>query len=338
MKLPNNYGSVYKLSGKRRNPFAARITTGYNYKGYAVYKFIGYYTTKKEALEALAEYNRNPYDLANVKSTLADIWEIFKQRKFASISDSGKSIYNAAYKHLSPLHDISVKDIKTYQIQSLIDSVDRGWQTKSHIQTLLHQLFDIAIELDIVGKNYAEFVKLPEKEKSNIHKPFSEDEIRTLFNNVFSYEWADTVLMLIYTGMRPSELLNIKISDVHLEEKYMVGGLKTKAGKNRIIPISDKVLPFVKKRYNPDNTFLIEYNNKPVSYNAFNNNFKQLMSDLNMEHLPHDGRHTFASMANTAGVNTVSVKLIMGHSSQDITESVYTHKAVKELLTAVNAI
>ncbi len=92
--------------------------------------------------------------------------------------------------------------------------------------------------------------------------------------------------------MRPSELLNIKISDVHLEEKYMVGGLKTKAGKNRVIPISDKVLPFVKKRYNPDNTFLIEYNNKPVSYNAFNSNFKQLMSDLNMEHLPHDGRHT----------------------------------------------
>ena len=62
------------------------------------------------------------------------------------------------------------------------------------------------------------------------------------------------------------------------------------------------------------------------------------MQTLGMEHLPHDGRHTFASIANTAVVNSVSIKLIMGHSSQDITERVYTHKAIDELLAAVNMI
>ena len=62
------------------------------------------------------------------------------------------------------------------------------------------------------------------------------------------------------------------------------------------------------------------------------------MKKLDMKHKPHDGRHTFASLANTAGVNTVSVKLIMGHASSDITERIYTHKAIGELISAVNMI
>ena len=57
-----------------------------------------------------------------------------------------------------------------------------------------------------------------------------------------------------------------------------------------------------------------------------------------MQHLPHDGRHTFASLANTAGVNDTAIKLIMGHASSDLTERVYTHKSISELLNAVNMI
>lgn len=131
-------------------------------------------------------------------------------------------------------------------------------------------------------------------------------------------------------------MLKIKIEDIHLQERYMVGGLKTKAGKGRVIPINDKVYPFISKRYNKNNNFLIEHNDKPVSYTLYTKYFNQLMQSLDMSHLPHDGRHTFASIANTAGVNSVSVKLIMGHSSQDITERIYTHKAIEELLAAVN--
>ncbi len=73
---------------------------------------------------------------------------------------------------MSPLHDISIKDIKTYQIQSLIDSIDRGWQTKSHIQTLLHQLFDIAIELDIVGKKLCRVCQTAGKGKIKYSQAF----------------------------------------------------------------------------------------------------------------------------------------------------------------------
>ena len=136
--------------------------------------------------------------------------------------------------------------------------------------------------------------------------------------------------------MRPMELLSIKTADVFLNDCYMTGGLKTKAGKNRVIPISNKIMPFVRNRYNPDNTYLIELAGKPITYKKYRQLFDNIMQSLNMKHLPHDGRHTFASMADTSGLNKVAVKRIMGHSSKDITEKVYTHKEIRELVSAVN--
>lgn len=337
-RLPNGMGAVVNLGNGRRKPYAARIRAGISAKGGTIYKYLGYYSTKQEALQALTDYNKNPYDVTAAEATVADMWEVFKQRRFKEISKSGCNIYTAAYKHLKQLHNTPIKDIKTYQIQSLIDNLDRSWQSKSHVQTLMNQLFNIAMELDIATKNYATFVKIGEKPQSTKHKMFTQDEIDRLFKAVFAEEFADTVLILIYTGMRPSELLNVRISDVHIEDRYMVGGMKTKAGKDRVIPINDKVYPFILKRYNTDNNFLIEHNGLGVSYPQYKKAFLELMARLEMEHFPHDGRHTFASLANTAGVNETAVKLIMGHTSQDITERVYTHKAISELLTAVNQI
>lgn len=338
MKLPNGYGTAYKLSGNRRRPYVARISCGYNEKGHAIYQYLGYYATKKEALQALADYNKNPYDLDLSRSTISDIWEIFKTRRFDKISQSGISVYNAAYGHLKPIHNTSIKDIKTYQLQRLIDNINRQWQTKSHVVTLLNQLFDIAIELDIIQKNYAKYIKLDSKPQSDIHKAFTKDEIQMLFDCVFFQPIADTVLIMIYTGLRPSEMLEIRTENVHLKERYIIAGKKTKAGKDRIIPISNKVLPFIQKRYNPDNAYLISGDKGKVSYSKYSKDFSALMDTLNMSHLPHDGRHTFASLMDSAGANSVAIKKIMGHSALGVTEKVYTHKAIDELLYNVNLI
>ena len=68
MRLPNGYGSISKLPGNRRNPWRVRITTGWAFdestqKAKQQYATIGYYPSKQSALQALAAYNTNPYDL-----------------------------------------------------------------------------------------------------------------------------------------------------------------------------------------------------------------------------------------------------------------------------------
>lgn len=339
MRNPNGYGSVYKLSGNRRKPYTARITVDWDINGYPKYKFIGYFETKKEAMLCLAKFNENPYDVDMQKSTVADMWEIFKERKFKDDTSKSKiNIYKAGYKHLQPIHNIEIKKLKTYHIQKIIDNLENGYQSKSHIVMLIGQLFDIAIELDICNKNYAKFVDIGEKTKSTLHKPFTDEEIKALWDNVFIYNSAVYALLLIYTGLRPTELISIKTDNVFLNERYMIGGSKTKAGKDRIIPINEKIYPLICKIYNPETPSLIYYRDFKRGYDKFKKDWDREMQLMGLDHLPHDGRHTFASLMDTAGANKLSIKKIMGHSISDITDGVYTHKHVDELLNAVNMI
>ncbi|MBD5485956.1 MAG: tyrosine-type recombinase/integrase [Lachnospiraceae bacterium] len=176
---------------------------------------------------------------------------------------------------------------------------------------------------------------------TQIHDRYSDEEIRIPWSKLYEINNVDIILIMIYTGLRPTELLEILTENVHLEEKYMTGGMKTDAGGDRIIPLNDKIIPLVKNRYDPSKKYLI--NNKYVNHYAYgtyaNGNFNTCMGKLKMMQFPHDDRHTFASLMDNAGANDVCIKLIMGHSMKDdITKETFTHKTIKELLTEVNKI
>ena len=117
MKLPNGFGSVYKLSGRRRKPWAARKTTGWTWneekqKSYPVYQFIGYYATRQDALTALAEFNKDPYDLHIDTMQLSELYEKWSDVHFETVSKSNVQGYRAAWKLLAPNQDTPVADIK----------------------------------------------------------------------------------------------------------------------------------------------------------------------------------------------------------------------------------
>ena len=63
MKLPNGYGSIQKLSGNRRKPYIVRKTVGYDENGVQIRKIVGYFETRTKALQELALFNENPYDI-----------------------------------------------------------------------------------------------------------------------------------------------------------------------------------------------------------------------------------------------------------------------------------
>ena len=97
MKLPNGYGSVTKLSGRRRNPYIARVTLGRDDYGVLVRKTLGYYPTRKDALAALAEYNRDPYDLTAEKLTFGAVYQIWYDRHSQDVSAASSRRYAYLY-------------------------------------------------------------------------------------------------------------------------------------------------------------------------------------------------------------------------------------------------
>lgn len=343
MKHPNGYGSVIKLGGKRRNPFAARVTVGWemNKKTGKVkqkYKYIGYYKTRPEAMIALAEYNKDPYDIDDKKITFEEIYEMWAKDKFKD-----KPItrgYKAAFNLSEPLHKMRFTDIRKGHMQDIIDNMDKSHSTKSITKTLYGQLYKFAIETDITNKNYAEFVTLPKDITKSKRKPFSNAEIKKLWNNLESTKNVDMALIMIYTGLRPSELLLIENETINLEERYLRTGIKTEAGIDRIIPINKKIQPLIEKRMDDKNKYLfVNSKGDRMAYNSFRKDYwLPLMEALNMTHKAHECRHTFATLMDNADANKLSIKRIMGHNTNDITDKVYTHKDVKELLKAVDLI
>ena len=116
--------------------------------------------------------------------------------------------------------------------------------------------------------------------------------------------------------------------------------MKTKAGKNRIVPIHSKIYKYIEKWYNKNNEFLITNSkNKQMLYrNWKDEKFGKIMEQLEMNHLPHDTRHTFATISDNAYMNKLCIKRIMGHQSTDITDNVYTHKDIEQLKKEIEKI
>lgn len=340
MKLPNGYGSVYKLPGKRRKPYGVRKTIGWDDNGKQKYKIIGYYAKRQEALNALAEYNENPYDLDSNTITFSEVFDKWSENKFNDISRSAINGYNAAFQISSTLHNMKFVDIKTLHLQKIINECGKGYSTLRKIKSLYNQLFKYAMQNDIVSKDYSAYVDLGKNTSGSTRKPFTVKEIQKLFAVENSVEFVDTILIMIYTGLRIGELLLIKPSDVDLEKRTIRGGIKTDAGKNRIVPINHKIFEFVKRRVESGNKYIVvNAKGEKMKYdNYYREKWTPIMEMLNMKHKPHDARHTFATLMSNAEANPVSIKKLIGHSSYETTEKIYTHKDIEELRKAIELI
>lgn len=342
IRNPNGYGSVIKLSGNRRKPFAVRITVGWDENGKQEYKYIDYCKTRKEAMTALAEYNKHPYNVEAHKTTFAQMYQMFYDERFGKLPDgaerSSKNGYSAAYKHAESLHSMKFIEIRKSHLQKVIDDCPAGHGTKRKIKVLFNQMYKFAMENDLVTKDYSKFVKLPKKTEGSTRKPFTEQEIKLLWDNVNRMDDIDTVLIMIYSGLRPGELVEIENEKINLKERYFRGGFKTDAGTNRVIPIHRKIHHLIENRMNEKNKYLIskEDHTNLSYYSYYHDRWKKIMEQLGLEHKPHDCRHTFATMMDNADANKLAIKRIMGHASKDITDKVYTHKDIEQLLIAID--
>ena len=335
MKLANGSGSIVQLRGNRRKPYAVRVTEGWK-DGKQVRKYIGYYATQAEAIAALGEYHKNGVDVDLTKLTVGEVYDMWYKRLERKNSTSVLSAARTTHKHLSPLLKVQMSKLKTTMLQDWLDGVDLKPSSKGKLRSGVHQLFEFALTNDIVTKNYAKGLEINEKiEKSGA--VFTDEEIKWLWDNQ-DKEIARTTLILIYTGTRISELLDIDKKDIHLDENYMVGGVKTEAGRNRVIPIHHKIKPLIEMQLEKGNRIITTQSGKPMTYRGFYTNFQTLMKQQGWEHKIHDTRKTGTSLMHSAGIPMETVRIIVGHAAQGVTEKIYIYKQPSELVDAINMI
>ena len=328
LKNGNGYGCVRKLPGRRKRPWAVYVTDSYDGTK-QVRRYVSYHATQKEALIALEKEHISPSSPKS-KYTLTELYEEWKETSvFTSLSQSTQWNYISAYKLLKPLHNTKFIDIRTKHIQSVIDNSDKSNSTKSKIKLLCSLLYKYALENDICQKNYAQFVKLTKQEKAE-KEVFTSEEIKTFFEND-AVPYVDTILILIYTGLRINEMLTLTKENIDIENKVIVGGLKTDAGKNRTVPIHDKIFDYVKKWYEkakePTDLVFVKDNGETLTDNYYRKYiYYPLLKKFNMpKRTPHCTRHTCATLLAEAGADINAIKQILGHSQYSFTADTYTH-------------
>jgi site-specific recombinase XerD len=336
IRHPNGYGTVVKLSGNRRNPFVVRKTKSWDERGYPVYETVGYYPTREAGLIALAQFNNDPWDIDKGKTTLEELFKLWEEKKAPKLGVSNRQSLKSAFKHCSKLFKMKYKEIKSYNMQEVIDNCGCGYSTQGAIKNLFGHLDHFALELDLVTRCYSDLITcepIPETSK----RPFTDEEVNALWE-ISGEPWVDSVLVFLYTGFRISELLDIRAVNVDLTQMTIKGGTKTKAGKDRLVPIHSRIATIIQTRLEQGGEYLFTYNNKRVSTSQYYALWNVIMKRIDANHTVHECRHTFRSRLDSAGANKVCIDLIMGHKSKDVGERVYTHKTVQELRAAIELI
>ena len=336
MRMANGSGSIVKLSGNRRKPYAVRITQGWR-DGKQHRKYLGYYKTQMEAMAALADYHKSGVNLDMSNKTLVEIYDVFMKRvEKKNLSRGVMNTHNMVYRRLGKLGDKPMKEIKKAHLQTWLDAIDLKPGSKKQLRSSLVQVFEYAFSNDIVQKNYAKGLEIDGKvEKTG--SIFTADQVKTLWEHKEN-QTVQYILILIYTGLRISELLEIHKDNIHLDKNYMVGGMKTKAGKNRIIPIHHAIKPFIEAQLKEGNYIINSTHGGAMSYSGIKSKFDRAMERFDWNHTIHDTRKTAVSIMHGAKIPMETIRIIVGHSGKGVTEQVYLSKEPWELVEAINTI
>ena len=250
---------------------------------------------------------------------------------------SSQRAMESAFKHCARLYSAPYCQIKAYDMQDCIDNCGRGYATQGAIKTLWKHLDALALEMDIVSKQYSTLLE-SETVPDTSRTVFSDDEVARLWAHK-EEPWVDSVLFFLYTGFRISEALGMRVEGVNFEQRTMAGGVKTEAGKNRIVPIHSKIQGIVEARAAASKSgYLFEHNGHKMHAPAYYLVWESIMRKTGMQHVPHECRHTFRSRLDSAGANRVCIDRLMGHKSGNTGERVYTHKTLEELRANIELI
>lgn len=326
----NGEGSVFQRGG--RSTWTAQVTLCIDGRRCTATK--SGIKTKREALEllpALREQALHGRERSN-EVTLQQLWDKLEKDWLPGLSKDKASHYRTAWKHLQPLAQAKIRNLRYGDLQPLVDSREGGYYPKKDVKSLLHKMYALALKYEWADKDYSEMLELPPM-NSKSRVALTVDEIGRIWDDYhaghkFSRYW----LIMAYSGMRTGEMRTIQKINVCLKTQSAKGGIKTEAGRNRAIIFCDKIMPLVKEAYREGQRLLCEVDEK-----TFYAEWAAMCKRTDLQGVdPYCLRHTTATLLAAEGVAPVIIKEVLGHTSYAITAEHYTHLSNETKLEALN--
>ncbi|MCI2106830.1 MAG: site-specific integrase [Intestinimonas sp.] len=347
MKRANGTGSIVKLSGKRRKPFVVRVS-GHDEHGHIIQRPLSYHATSKEAQAALDEFNRQraageAISVSRMDTTLQAVFDGWFDRASRKLNDSSIRSHNAAWrKRVSRYKERKMRDISLDDWQAILDEDEDAGRSQSLINNdviLIRALCSYAMERDIIGKDYSAFLDIPSVGAIKEKGAFNDLQLAKLEQLAAGgFPWADTALMLCYTGFRITEFLSLTHFSYDVKGDYLQGGMKTEAGRNRIVPVHPKIKPYLNAWLDKGGQRIICWpDSSPIESQQYRAQlFPPIADALDAPAAtPHWCRHTFATRLHAAGADELSIKWLLGHSVKGDVTAGYTHATLDVLEGAI---
>ena len=331
-KRGNGQGTVYKDNNGK---WIAEYTIGWDDENGVLSrkkrKKRGF-ATKADAIAYLPNLKQDlPQQDMNVK--FKDLYNKWLTGHTEKVTQSTINCYKSAYKYFSTLYYVEIAKIRTEHMQKCIDECPHGTRTKENMKALGTSLWRYAMQLDIVDRNYAEYLYIKKEEQAE-KIAFSKEQIDTMWANVDKVPNLKYVLTLCYTGMRLSEMLGAMTENYYPEDGYFITGIKTDAGKKRVITISPKIRPFFDDFGKSKHLFT------ELSAKKFRSTlYYPALQALNLDPLddegdhiytPHCCRHTFATLMKNVPAPPTDKQKLIGHAKFEMTAH-YTHTDLESL-------
>ena len=265
---------------------------------------------------------------------LSELYEKFTtSKKYLKLSDSRKEKYEIAWKKLDSLWFWKIDELTTFDLQNAVDSNADTYYTARDLKNLLSKLYQTAMPDEFVKANLSEFIELPDLNAKE-QQPFHADEIAKLWTDYTNGNWwTGYILLMIYTGMMPGELLDARKAHIDWEGKQIVGaGKKTAKRRESPIVLADLILPVLADLCEHTTGEKLIRINKDRFYETY---YESLERAGCRRLTPYSCRHTAATSLALENIPPSVIQKIMRHARYSTTEK-YIHISIDPMLEAVN--
>lgn len=198
--------------------------------------------------------------------TLSAVYEAFHQFKYGpqaakQLSMSSRNATAAAYRKLSCFYDFSLDEIGVMEWQRLVNETAASGHSRSAVTdlvTLIRQLYRFAYPRDMCTREHGNYIVMPYTSEELHHQDFTDAELKILWENRDD-PVVRMLLIMCYSGFRIGEFATLQVVlDQDGRNGYFCGGIKTKAGKNRIVPVHSAIMPLLRQ--------ILDSNGQPVFF------------------------------------------------------------------------
>ena len=349
---PNGTGTAFK----RGKVWYAQVTTGYKAvdRGdgvphkQAIRVTRGGFAMKKDALKYCTKLLDENRGRTKVKPmTLQQIYDAWLPTHEERVVRSTINCYKAAWKYFKPLYNIDLRDIDLDDLQECLDDCPKGRRTKENMKALASLLMKYAIPRHQTDMNYAEYLYTG-NDKKGTHPAFTPAQVELIRQQIGKTPHAEDIYCMIYTGFRTAEFVSLR------KENYVDGvlyaGIKTEAGFDRAVPVSEKIKPYIEARMEGNSEYIFT---KDDGSHMTANYFREVYfyrvlaaagiqpmptADQPAHYVPYSARHAFANLLKDAPGSDKDKAGLIGHEDYKTTKKHYQSVELEALKNIIRAI